>query len=49
MSETINGLNGYMLCAICCAWFMVGVYVGTWIQERWGGGDDANDGTGDEP
>lgn len=34
--------------AVCGVWFLIGIYVGSWVQERWSGGDDANDGTGED-
>lgn len=35
------------LACVCGVWFLIGLCVGSWMQERWGG-DDPNDGAGEE-
>ena len=35
------------LCAACGVWLLIGMCVGSWLQERWGA-DDANAGGAEE-
>jgi hypothetical protein len=45
MNEIAMSYAGFA--CVCGVWFLIGICVGSWVQERWGG-DDANDGADED-
>jgi hypothetical protein len=45
MNEIAISYAGFA--CVCGVWFLIGLFVGSWVQERWGG-DDANDGADED-